>query len=391
MAEWRNRIVEYGQEDPEDLLANPRNWRIHPKMQQDALSGVLDEIGWIDDVIVNKRTGFVVDGHLRVSLAISKGDGKVPVKYVDLSEEEEMVILATLDPIAAMAATDKDKLAEVFELIQSDNEQVLQLLDEIAKKERIEREVDEDPGAQIDKADELQEKWQVERGQVWQIGSHRLMCGNSTSEDDVGLLMVEEKAGMVFTDPPYGIDYQDIAHKHERIKGDKSVGGATALMDLVFENECPIYICCNWKSYSAFERAMIDKGKEPKACIVWDKNVRIQNLDKYFKQHEFILYHGEFGGETTVDGDVWRCDRQTRLEHPTAKPTEIIGRAIRYSSALGNIVQDLFIGSGSTMVACEQTHRICYGMEIEPKYCAVTLERMSQMGLEPALHKTYIN
>ena len=137
MAEWRNRIVEYGQEDPEDLLANPRNWRIHPKMQQDALSGVLDEIGWIDDVIVNKRTGFVVDGHLRVSLAISKGDGKVPVKYVDLSEEEEMVVLATIDPIAAMAATDKDKLEEIMRDIQASDERTMSMLANLATEEGI--------------------------------------------------------------------------------------------------------------------------------------------------------------------------------------------------------------------------------------------------------------
>ena len=137
MAEWRNRIVEYGQEDPEDLLANPRNWRIHPKMQQDALSGVLDEIGWIDDVIVNKRTGFVVDGHLRVSLAISKGNGKVPVKYVDLSEEEEMVILATIDPIAAMAATDKDKLEEIMRDIQASDERTMSMLSNLAMEEGI--------------------------------------------------------------------------------------------------------------------------------------------------------------------------------------------------------------------------------------------------------------
>ena len=138
-----------------------------------------------------------------MSLAISKGEAKVPVKYVDLTEEEELVVLATLDPIAAMAATDKDKLAEVFELLQSDNEQVNRLLDEIAKKERIEREVDEDPGAQIDRADELQEKWQVERGQVWQIGNHRLMCGDSTSEEDVGRLIVKEMATLCATSPPY--------------------------------------------------------------------------------------------------------------------------------------------------------------------------------------------
>ena len=97
-------------EDPEQLLANPKNWRIHPKAQQDALAGVLAEVGWVQDIIVNKRTGFVVDGHARVALAISAGE-RVPVVYVDLSENEEALILATLDPLSAMAVTDEDLLA----------------------------------------------------------------------------------------------------------------------------------------------------------------------------------------------------------------------------------------------------------------------------------------
>jgi len=107
---WRNRIVGHGEEDPTQLLANPKNWRIHPKAQQDALAGVLAEVGWVQDVIINQRTGFVVDGHARVAMAISAGE-RVPVVYVDLSEEEEAVILATFDPISAMAAKDE----EIFE------------------------------------------------------------------------------------------------------------------------------------------------------------------------------------------------------------------------------------------------------------------------------------
>lgn len=106
MTTWQNRIVGSGEEDPEQLLANPGNWRIHPKRQQDALSGVLDEVGWVDQIIVNQRTGHVVDGHLRVSLALRRNEPTVPVLYVDLSEAEEKLVLATLDPIAAMATAD---------------------------------------------------------------------------------------------------------------------------------------------------------------------------------------------------------------------------------------------------------------------------------------------
>lgn len=117
---WQNRIIGHGTEVPDQLLANPRNWRVHPKAQQDALGGLLDTVGWVQDVIVNQRTGHVVDGHLRVSLAISRGEPSMPVVYVDLSESEEALVLASLDPLAAMAITDEEMLAELLGDVTAD-------------------------------------------------------------------------------------------------------------------------------------------------------------------------------------------------------------------------------------------------------------------------------
>jgi site-specific DNA-methyltransferase (adenine-specific) len=136
-----------------------------------------------------------------------------------------------------------------------------------------------------------------------------------------------------------------------------------------------MYICCNWKSFSTFERALAEADKLPKSCIVWDKKVRIQNLDKFYKRHEFILYYGEFGGQKTLDGDVWVCDREVRKDHPTAKPVELCAKAITYSSKEGDIVLDLFGGSGSTLIASESTARKCYMMELDPQYVDVIIER----------------
>ena len=129
----KNRIIGSGVEPLDSILFNPRNWRIHPLSQQDALKGVLEEVGWVQEVIVNKRTGHLVDGHLRCQLAAREGAKTIPVKYVDLSEDEEALVLATLDPIAAMAATDKQKLDELFQDIQSDNENVQKMISEIAE------------------------------------------------------------------------------------------------------------------------------------------------------------------------------------------------------------------------------------------------------------------
>lgn len=135
MSSWRNRIVGYGEEDPEQLLANPANWRVHPKNQQDALAGVLDEVGWVDDILVNRTTGHVVDGHLRVTLSLRRGEKSVPVKYVELSEEEEHKILATLDPLAALAVADREALGALLQSVQSSDAAVQEMLSGLAERE----------------------------------------------------------------------------------------------------------------------------------------------------------------------------------------------------------------------------------------------------------------
>ena len=129
---WSNRIIGHAEIDPEELLAHPKNWRIHPKVQQEALTGVLDKVGWVSRVIVNKRTGFVVDGHLRVSLALRRHEPSIPVQYIDVTEEEEMLILATLDPIAALAVSDMDKLGELLKDLGEQPEAIDRLLKTVA-------------------------------------------------------------------------------------------------------------------------------------------------------------------------------------------------------------------------------------------------------------------
>lgn len=169
---WRNRIVGHGEEAPDQLLANPENWRIHPKPQQDALAGVLDQVGWVQDVIVNQQTGHVIDGHLRVSLAISRQEPSIPVVYVDLDEHEEKLILASLDPLSAMAATDREQLAALLEEVSTGDAAVQAMLSELAESAGIlgtPTSAGDDPGAEIDRAEELRQKW----------GTDRASCGRS--------------------------------------------------------------------------------------------------------------------------------------------------------------------------------------------------------------------
>jgi len=135
--DWRNRIVEHGQEAPDQLLANPFNARIHPKAQQDALQALLDSVGWVAPVIVNRVTGHVIDGHLRVSLALSQGTELVPVNYVELTENEEKTILAAFDFITSMAVYDRDTLGVLLSDINSDNAEIQTLLAKLAVSQGV--------------------------------------------------------------------------------------------------------------------------------------------------------------------------------------------------------------------------------------------------------------
>lgn len=217
---------------------------------------------------------------------------------------------------------------------------------------------------------------------------HRLLCGDSTSEADVARLMDGEKVDMVFTDPPYNINYQGVKDKRKKIENDNMPDDV--FVDFLCSSLIPantMYVCCSWQYVHLFKSALDKIGKKAKAMIVWDKVNPAQHLDKYFKQHELILYHGRFGGEKTISGDVWQLKRQRNTLHPTMKPLELIARALE-DNPNDCRVYDGFIGSGSTLIACEQLNRNCYGMEIDPLYCDVIVKRWENLTGETAVLDT---
>ena len=221
-------------------------------------------------------------------------------------------------------------------------------------------------------------------GDLIEIGGHRLLCGDSTNSDQVAKLMNGEKADMVFTDPPYNIDYQGVTKgNHDKIANDKMSDEdfTQFLYDALNINSDTFYVCCSWQYSHLFRKVLEDLQKPVKSFIVWDKINPAQHLDKYFKQHEIILYHGKFGGQKTLRGDVWQTKRQRNTVHPTMKPIEIIEMAINDNIDKKNIY-DAFLGSGSTMVAAHQLNRNCYGMELDPKYCQVIINRMLNLDSE---------
>ena len=192
-------IVGSGTEAPNQLLANPSNWRIHPKAQQQALAGVLDQVGWVAQVLVNQRTGHVVDGHLRVAIAISRSEPFVPVLYVDLSEDEERLVLASLDPLAAMATTDEAKLRELLAEVSVGSEALAAMLAALAPAEP--RDGLTDP----DNIPEPPDEAVTEPGDLWLLGEHRLLCGDAGSETDLDRLLDGATVDLLLTDPPYNV------------------------------------------------------------------------------------------------------------------------------------------------------------------------------------------
>ena len=202
---WLNRIVGHGEEPPDQLLAHPSNWRIHPQVQQQALASVLGEVGIVQSVVVSRTTGRLLDGHLRAELAIAAGQPTIPVVYVELSEEEERIVLASLDPIGAMAAADREKLSELLSGIENDN--LSGLLEDIARANHLALDFARMGLTDPDEAPEPPEEPVSKPGDLYLLGNHRLLCGDATSAEDLTRLMAGERATLMVTDPPYLVDY----------------------------------------------------------------------------------------------------------------------------------------------------------------------------------------
>jgi DNA modification methylase len=362
--------------DINDIKAYDKN----PRNNANSIDKVADsiaEFGFRQPIVVDEDM-IVLAGHTRLLASKQLGLKKVPVHIAEgLTNAQKKAYRIMDNKSSEDSEWDKDLLnLEIKDLIEDNYdlnmtgftpEQIDAL--SVLTESILEGETDEDS------VPEPPKEPKSKLGDIYELGHHRLMCGDSISIDDVDKLMNGKKADMVFTDPPYGIDYQDIKKNHKKIAGDESLSNVKDLLSLILVLDIPMYLCCNWKCFSAFEEAMHEAGKYPKSCIVWDKKVRVQNLDKFYKRHEFILYHGEFGGQKTLDGDVWICDREVRKDHPTAKPVELCERAIRYSSENADIVLDLFGGSGATLIAAEKSARKCYMMELDPIYVDVIVKR----------------
>ena len=371
-----------------DLIPYALNSRTHSDEQVAQLAASIREFGFTNPILIDEGNNLIA-GHGRLLAARKLKMDRVPAIVVsDLDDRKRRALVIADNKLALNAGWDEEALRVELEDLAGDFGELMgfsedELVDLLKGGEVTEGLTDEDA------VPEVPEQPVTVEGDVWLLGRHRLMCGDSTSIDAVDRLMAGRKADMVFTDPPYNIDYQGVKDKRDKIKNDKMADEdfVQFLRDSLMGCET-MYVCCSWQYAHLFKQAMTDLARAPKAMIVWNKVNPAQHLDKYFKQHEIIFYYGDFGGQKTLRGDVWELKRQKNTVHPTMKPVELIDMAM-VDQPNKIVVYDAFGGSGSTLISCEKNHRNCHMMELDPKYCDVIIKRWQDFtGQEATLEGT---
>lgn len=420
----RDRVKELRRVPANELRPNPKNWRTHPKEQQDALRGVLAEVGFAGAELARELPDgslMLIDGHARAEIM---GSNEIPVLILDVTEAEADKLLATFDPIGAMAGADRDKLDSLLREVQTESQDVAKMLEELGKqagcawaKEQqpiVEDEVPEPPVVPI-----------TQPGDLWILGEHRLLCGDSTKAEDVGRLMGGEKADLCFTSPPYG------QQRDYTAEGKAACADWDGLMRGVFTN-LPmteagqvlvnlglIHRDGEWLPYwDGWIEWMRSQGWRRFGWYVWDQGPGMPGdwAGRLAPSHEFVWHfnrtsvkpskvreckhageaHGGKGQRGSngvvkprhsgtaaiqshaINDSVFRVNRQgAAIEgHPAPYPVGLAGLVV---SSWPGLAYEPFGGSGTTIIAAEQLSRRCYAMEISPQYCDVAVARWEKL------------
>ena len=364
---------------------NPRQLT---KEQHAQLKDSIQRFGLVDPLIVNKnedRKNILVGGHQRLRIAKELGIKKVPCVEVDLSLDQEKELNIRLNK--NVGEWDYDSLANYFD--------VGELMDWGFTDDELQFYEDKPEQGLIDD-DEIPEVEEsiTKQGDLWILGEHKLLCGDATKKEDVERLMDGQKADMVFTDPPYGVDYDGGSKKRKKLKDDHIGTNIYSKVIPIISEYC-IGACYIWFAdlYPFDLYNSVYKYGDIHSLIIWVKNNSTFNMNiHYNKKHEPCLYWKpknktlKWSGNNNED-TVWNFNRDSKNKlHPTQKPVELAIKAISNHNA--NIVMDLFLGSGSTLIACEKTNRKCYGMELDPHYCDVIVKRWEEFtGKKAILNK----
>ncbi len=377
---------------------NPRKDLQPDDSEYEKIKRSLEEFGYVDPVIWNKTTGRVVGGHQRLKVLASMGRTEVECVVVELNEEKEKALNVALNKISG--DWDKEKLAVLITDLDAADFDVSLTgfdaaeIDDLFKNTLRDGVEDDD----FDVEEELQNPSITMQGDVWLLGRHRLVCGDSTKKETFDKLMEDKKANLVVTDPPYNVDYEGSAGK---IKNDNMNNDTfyQFLLDAFINTEDAlakdgsIYVFHADTEGLNFRKAFEEAGFYLSGTCIWKKQSLVLGRSPYQWKHEPILFGWKKKGRHRWYSDrkqstIWEFDKPKRnADHPTMKPIALIAYPIMNSSLTNSIVLDPFGGSGSTLIASEQTDRICYMIELDEKFCDVIAKRyIEQVGTDEEVY-----
>ena len=372
------------------LVPYINNARTHSPEQINKLRASLREFGFINPVIIDRDFN-VIAGHGRILAAKEEGIKEIPCVFVDhLTEAQRKAYVIADNRMAMDAGWDEELLRVEIEALQGmdfdplltgfDEKELAALFDDGAEAKDDDFDVDE----------ELEKPVFSKTGDVWTLGRHRLVCGDSTKAETYEILMQEKKANLVVTDPPYNVNYEGSAGK---IKNDNMAAekfyqfllDAFTNMEKVMAEDASIYVFHADTEGLNFRRAFADAGFYLSGCCIWKKPSLVLGRSPYQWQHEPVLYGWKKNGKHQWYSDrkqttIWEFEKPRKnADHPTMKPISLLAYPITNSSMSNTLILDPFGGSGSTLIACEQTDRSCCTIELDEKYCDVIVKRYVEL------------
>ena len=384
--------MQYYLADVSELIPYVRNARTHSEAQVSQIAASIREFGFLSPILV-AEDNTILAGHGRLAAALKLGLKKVPcVKENHLTETQKRAYIIADNKLSLNAGWDSELLAvELSELEGADFNLDLLGFDEAELSSIFDADKDvNDDDFDVEK--ELEEPCFSKTGDIWMLGKHRIICGDATKLETYKTLLENTKVNLVVTDPPYNVNYEGAAGKikNDNMEDDKFyqfLFNSFVNMEQAMADDASIYVFHADTEGLNFRKAFQDAGFYLSGCCIWKKPSLVLGRSPYQWQHEPCLYgwkkkgkHKWYAGRKETS--VWEFEKSKKnADHPTMKPIALLAYPIKNSSMTNSLVLDPFAGSGSTLIACEQTGRVCYAIELDEKYCDVIVKRyIEQVG-----------